>query len=66
MHLINYINNKLFKGHKWSVKALTKCGKIQAYEHKAMTEAQNLYLKDIKGITYYDSKKACLNNTNTL
>jgi len=66
MHLINYINNKLFKGHERSVKALTKRGKIQAYDPKAMAEAQKFYLKDIKGITYCDSKEDCLYDADAL
>jgi UDPglucose 6-dehydrogenase len=43
------------------VKELVKRGaKIKAYDPKAMTEAQNFYLKDVKEITYCDTKEACL------
>lgn len=39
------------------VKELTKRGaKIKAYDPKAMEEAQYFYLKDVNGISYYNSK----------
>jgi len=43
------------------VKELIKRGAhIQAYDPKAMKEAQNLYLKNLKDISYYNSKEECL------
>ncbi len=39
------------------VKELVKRGaKVKAYDPKAMDEAQHFYLKDVKGISYYQSK----------
>lgn len=49
------------------VNELVKRGaKIQAYDPKAMTEAQNYYLKDCKNISYCNSKEAALTNTDAL
>ena len=49
------------------VNELTKRGaKIKAYDPQAMTEAQSHYLKDNKGITYCNTKEACLPNTDAL
>ena len=49
------------------IKELTKQGaKIKAYDPKAMAEAQNFYLKDIKGVTYCDVKEACLYDADAL
>jgi len=49
------------------VKELTQRGaKIKAYDPKAMTEAQNFYLKGNKNITYCASKEDCLPNADAL
>ena len=49
------------------VKELTKRGaKIKAYDPKAIEEAKEFYLKDVKGIRYYDSKYEVLKEANAL
>jgi UDPglucose 6-dehydrogenase len=49
------------------VKELIKRGaKIQAYDPKAMDEAQYFYLKDVKGISYFDSKYEVLRDADAL
>jgi UDPglucose 6-dehydrogenase len=48
-------------------KELTKLGaQIKAYDPKAMTEAQEFYLKGVKGIAYCTTKEACLSNSDAL
>lgn len=43
------------------IQDLTQTGaKIRAYDPKAMEEAQHIYLKDIEGIEYFDSKYTAL------
>jgi UDPglucose 6-dehydrogenase len=45
------------------IKDLVKRGAtINAYDPKAMEEAKHFYLKDIKNISYFDSKYACVND----
>ncbi|UII76117.1 UDP-glucose/GDP-mannose dehydrogenase family protein [Flagellimonas sp. HMM57] len=49
------------------IKELVKRGaKIQAYDPKAMDEAQHFYLKDLKGVSYHDSKYDVLQNADAL
>ncbi|AZQ58467.1 UDP-glucose/GDP-mannose dehydrogenase family protein [Maribacter sp. MJ134] len=49
------------------IKELIKRGaKIQAYDPKAMEEAQSFYLKDVKGITYFNSKYETLQNADAM
>ena len=49
------------------IKELVKRGaKIQAYDPKAMEEAQHFYLKDIKGVTYHNSKYETLQNADAM
>ncbi|MEN8124251.1 MAG: UDP-glucose/GDP-mannose dehydrogenase family protein [Bacteroidota bacterium] len=49
------------------VKELVKRGaKIQAYDPKAMDEAQYFYLKGVKEITYFNSKYETLQNTDAM
>ena len=40
--------------------------KIQAYDPKAMEEAQHFYLKDLEGITYHNSKYETLQNADAM
>jgi UDPglucose 6-dehydrogenase len=45
------------------IKDLVKRGAtINAYDPKAMEEAKHFYLKDVKNISYFDSKYACVND----
>lgn len=49
------------------VKELIKYGaKVKAYDPKAIDEAKSYYLKDVEGITYYDSKYEVLNGAEAL
>ncbi|WP_298480651.1 UDP-glucose/GDP-mannose dehydrogenase family protein [uncultured Maribacter sp.] len=49
------------------IKELVKRGaKINAYDPKAMKEAQHFYLKDIKEITYFNSKYETLKNADAM
>ena len=49
------------------VKELARRGaKIQAYDPKAMDEAQYFYLKDVKEITYFNSKYETLQNADAM
>ncbi|MEH6748615.1 MAG: UDP-glucose/GDP-mannose dehydrogenase family protein [Maribacter arcticus] len=49
------------------IKELLKRGaKIQAYDPKAMDEARKFYLKDLKNVSYFDSKYEVLKNTDAL
>ena len=49
------------------VKELVRRGaKIQAYDPKAMDEAQYFYLKDVKEITYFNSKYETLQNADAM
>lgn len=49
------------------VNELVKRGaKIHAYDPKAIHEAQNYYLKDVKGVSYFDSKYSVLQNADAL
>ncbi|MCK0192564.1 UDP-glucose/GDP-mannose dehydrogenase family protein [Arenibacter sp. F20364] len=49
------------------IKELVKRGaKIQAYDPKAMEEAEHFYLKDIKGVSYCKSKYDTLNNADAM
>ncbi|WP_031443338.1 UDP-glucose dehydrogenase family protein [Arenibacter algicola] len=49
------------------IKELVKRGaKIQAYDPKAMEEAQHFYLKDINGVTYHNSKYETLQNADAM
>lgn len=40
--------------------------KINAYDPKAMEEAQSFYLKDVKGVEYFNSKYKTLNNADAM
>ncbi|WP_291871639.1 UDP-glucose/GDP-mannose dehydrogenase family protein [Maribacter sp.] len=49
------------------IKELVKRGaKINAYDPKAMEEAQHFYLKDIKEVTYYNSKYETLKDADAM
>ena len=49
------------------IKELVKRGaKINAYDPKAMDEAQHFYLKDVTGITYMNSKYETLKNADAM
>tara|TARA_R110001592_G_scaffold56347_1_gene171863 strand:+ start:1564 stop:2892 length:1329 start_codon:yes stop_codon:yes gene_type:complete len=49
------------------IKELVRRGaKIQAYDPKAMDEAQHFYLKDIPNITYFNSKYETLQNADAM
>ena len=49
------------------IKELVKRGaKIQAYDPKAMEEAQIFYLKDVKNVAYLNSKYDTLNNADAM
>lgn len=49
------------------IKKLTSLGaKIQAYDPKAIHEAQTFYLKDVEGITYSETKYDALKNADAL
>lgn len=49
------------------IKELVKRGaKVQAYDPKAMDEAQHFYLKDIKEVSYHNSKYEALHNADAL
>lgn len=49
------------------IKDLVQRGaKIQAYDPKAMEEAQHFYLKDINEVTYYNSKYETLQNADAM
>ena len=49
------------------IRELVKRGaKIQAYDPKAMEEAQHFYLKDINGVTYHNSKYETLQNADAM
>ena len=49
------------------VKELVKRGaKVKAYDPKAMEEAKHFYLKDVEGISYFDSKYDVLKDTDAL
>lgn len=47
-------------------KLVEKGAKIQAYDPKAMEEAQHFYLKDVPNITYYNSKYETLQNADAM
>ena len=40
--------------------------KIQAYDPKAMEEAQHFYLKDLKGVSYHNSKYDTLKDADAM
>lgn len=49
------------------IKELVRRGaKIQAYDPKAMEEAQHFYLKDLEGVSYFDSKYETLKNADAM
>ncbi|WP_298998244.1 UDP-glucose dehydrogenase family protein [Flagellimonas sp. S174] len=49
------------------IKDLVQRGaKIQAYDPKAMDEAQHFYLKDVDGVSYYNSKYETLQNADAM
>ena len=49
------------------IKELTKRGaKINAYDPKAMDEAQHFYLKDVPNITYFTAKYAALEGADAM
>lgn len=49
------------------IKKLTELGaKIKAYDPKAMDEAQHFYLKDTKGVTYFNSKYETLKDSDAM
>tara|TARA_R110000751_G_scaffold210384_1_gene314108 strand:+ start:19324 stop:20658 length:1335 start_codon:yes stop_codon:yes gene_type:complete len=49
------------------IKDLVQRGaKIQAYDPKAMEEAQHFYLKDLEGISYHNSKYETLKNADAM
>ena len=41
-------------------------GKVNAYDPKAMDEAQHFYLKDVPNITYFTAKYAALENADAM
>jgi UDPglucose 6-dehydrogenase len=45
---------------------VSRGAKIKAYDPKAMDEAKNFYLKDMKGIEYFESKYDVLKNLDAL
>ncbi len=49
------------------IKELTKRGaKVQAYDPKAIEEAKEFYLKDVEGITYFNSKYEALSGCDAM
>ncbi|MCF6296973.1 MAG: UDP-glucose/GDP-mannose dehydrogenase family protein [Flavobacteriaceae bacterium] len=51
----------------YTIKDLVKRGaKVKAYDPKAIEEAKSFYLKDIKGITYFNSKYETLENVDAM
>lgn len=49
------------------IKALTERGaKIKAYDPKAMDEAKHFYLKDLRGVTYFNSKYETLQESDAM
>jgi len=51
----------------YTIKELVKRGaKIQAYDPKAMEEAQEFYLKGVKEVTYFNSKYETLTNADAM
>lgn len=49
------------------IKELVNRGaKIQAYDPKAMIEAEHFYLKNVKGVSYHDSKYETLQNADAM
>ena len=51
----------------YTVKELVKRGaKVNAYDPKAIEEAKHFYLKDIKGISYFDTKYETLKNADAM
>lgn len=51
----------------YMIKELVKRGaKINAYDPKAMDEAKHFYLKDIDGVTYFDSKYETLKDSEAM
>ncbi|MGC1516544.1 MAG: UDP-glucose/GDP-mannose dehydrogenase family protein [Maribacter sp.] len=49
------------------IQELVKRGaKIQAYDPKAMEEAQHFYLKDVENVSYHDSKYETLNKADAM
>ena len=49
------------------IRELVKRGAtIKAYDPKAMNEAKEFYLKDLKGVTYYDSKYEVIKDSDAL
>ncbi len=51
----------------YTVKELVKRGaKVQAYDPKAIDEAKHFYLKDVEGISYFDSKYETLKGANAM
>ena len=49
------------------INELTKRGaEIQAYDPKAMDEAQHFYLKNVKGVSYFNSKYETLKNADAM
>ncbi|WP_028888607.1 UDP-glucose dehydrogenase family protein [Tenacibaculum ovolyticum] len=49
------------------VKELVKRGaRVKAYDPKAMEEAQHFYLKDVEGVSYFNSKYDVLKDTDAL
>lgn len=49
------------------IKKLTELGaKIKAYDPKAMDEAEHFYLKDTKGVTYFNSKYETLKGSDAM
>ena len=45
---------------------IKRSAKIQAYDPKAMEEAKEFYLKDVKNITYFNSKYETLSNADAM
>jgi UDPglucose 6-dehydrogenase len=51
----------------YTIKELTKRGaSIQAYDPKAMEEAQHFYLKDVENVSYFNSKYDTLKNADAM
>ena len=63
---INLLNRKLSRAI-YTIKELVKRGaKVKTYDPKAMEEAKNFYLKNVKEVEYFDSKYEVLKNSEAL
>ena len=51
----------------YTIKELVKRGaKVKAYDPKAMEEAETIYLKNVEGVEYFESKYEVLKNSEAL